>query len=89
MFSCLQEENRLLQTLAAIIHICDVTFDPNDEGCRLSNPSLTAVIADFLQIDSEELAQCLVQEAMITRGTVVGQYRHEYRTTVYIVHILL
>ncbi len=60
----------MFQTLAAIVHILDVTFDPKEEGMGLSNPSLTSVIAGLLQIDPGELALCLVQEAMITRGTV-------------------
>ena len=61
----------MFQTLAAVVHILDVTFDPREEGMGLSNPSLTSVIAGLLQIDPRELALCLVQEAMITRGTYI------------------
>ena len=64
----------MFQTLAAIVHILDVTFNPREEGVELSNPSLTSVIAGLLQIDPRELALCLVQEAMITRGTYVCMY---------------
>lgn len=64
----------MFQTLAAIVHILDVTFNPREEGVELSNPSLTSVIAGLLQIDPRELALCLVQEAMITRGMYMYVY---------------
>lgn len=71
MFFCVQEESNMLQTLAAIVHILDVTFDSRGEGVELSNKSLMSVIAGLLQIDPRELALCLVQEATITRGNYI------------------
>ena len=68
MWYYLQDEYNLLQSLAAVLHVCDVCFEAKEEGSSVTNMQQVKIVADLLQVDSEELALCLVQEVMITRG---------------------
>ncbi len=66
--SYIKDERDIIQALAAVLHICDITFEPKDEGCEISNPSKVGVVAELLQVSTEEFISCLTTETMKTRG---------------------
>jgi len=65
----------MLKTLAAVIHIIDLIFDPKEEGVKLHDPQLTTVIAELLSINPLELGLCLVQDNMVTGGESIVRQR--------------
>lgn len=67
-FSTQQDENSILHALAAILHIGDITFEPQEEGCKVANSAKVEQVAELLQVNLEELFLCLTTELMVTRG---------------------
>ncbi len=66
-----QDEHSILTTLAAILHMCDVTFEPSGEhgeASKITNPEKATVAAQLLEVDHEELLASLIQEASVMRG---------------------
>ena len=63
-----QDQQSILFCLAAVLHICDISFASDDEGSLVANPDKVETVARLLQVDSPELAACLIQEAVVTRG---------------------
>jgi len=57
-----------LQALAAVLHICDITFEPKDEGCAVTTPTKVELVANLLQVGKDELLSCLTTENMVTKG---------------------
>ena len=72
---CVQDQQSILYCLASVLHICDVSFASEDEGSAVSNPDKVETVAKLLQVDPQELAACLVQEAVVTRGERKGMQR--------------
>ena len=77
MCVCCKDESELLEALAAVLHICDVTFvsseDENTDssepgGTRISSPTHIETIAELLQVESDDLVSCLTTETIYTRG---------------------
>ena len=33
-----QDEQRLLEAIAGVLHVCDISFAPNEEGSVITNP---------------------------------------------------
>ena len=37
-FCFYQDEQRLLEAIAGVLHVCDISFAPNEEGSVITNP---------------------------------------------------
>ena len=83
---CLQDEGELLEALAAVLHICDVTFVSSEDdedsgrssragGVRVSSHAHIDMIADMLQVEPDDLLSCLTTETIFTRGKGVQEHR--------------
>ena len=59
-----------------------MSFASDDEGSLVSNPDKVEVVARLLQVDSQELSACLIQEAVVTRGMrnelLIGRHLPEH-----------
>ena len=53
------------------MHICDITFEPNDEGCVVTTPFQVEQVARLLEVRIDELLSCLTDEIMMTRGEYI------------------
>jgi len=69
------DEQSLLQAMAGVLHICDVSFSPNGEGSVIINPHKVELVSGLLQVDLQELSSCLVQEVTVTRGEQILRNR--------------
>jgi len=75
---CSKDESELLEALAAIIHICDVTFESSEDeetsssepgGIRISSHACVETISELLQVEPDDLVSCVTTETIYTRGT--------------------
>ncbi|CAC5360780.1 unnamed protein product [Mytilus coruscus] len=75
-FSADDIENLLL-TLAAVIHIGDITFFPhsNTDAATIANESKIKEVSSMLDVSPEELSSALVAEYTTTRGEQIKKDR--------------